>query len=80
MFLDEDAAGCSGAIYNVDDFSRCLTQTLQDYYQDHNPGQEDTNFTIIEDPILLENYLGLTSVIYNRNALGFYKVRGKFSF
>ncbi|KAF4525864.1 hypothetical protein B566_EDAN015967 [Ephemera danica] len=31
-------------------------------------------------PIVLQNYVGLGSLIHNRNALGFFKVRGKFSF
>lgn len=30
--------------------------------------------------IILENYVGVGSLIHNRNALGFFKVRGKFSF
>lgn len=35
---------------------------------------------IQHNPILLQNYFGLLSIIHNRNALGFFKVRGKFSF
>ncbi|XP_065199776.1 tumor protein p63-regulated gene 1 protein-like isoform X2 [Planococcus citri] len=31
-------------------------------------------------PILLQNYFGVLSIIHNRNGLGFFKVRGKFSF
>lgn len=31
-------------------------------------------------PILLHNYLSLGSLIHNRNSLGFFKVRGRFSF
>lgn len=30
--------------------------------------------------IVLENYVGIGSLLHNRNALGFFKVRGKFSF
>lgn len=35
---------------------------------------------ILHHNILLENYIGLGSIIHNRNSLGFFKVRGKFSF
>ncbi|XP_071446488.1 tumor protein p63-regulated gene 1-like protein isoform X2 [Hetaerina americana] len=31
-------------------------------------------------PIVLQSYVGLGSLIHNRNGLGFFKVRGKFSF
>lgn len=33
-----------------------------------------------QKPILLHNYLSLGSLIHNRNSLGFFKVRGRFSF
>ncbi|XP_023016828.2 tumor protein p63-regulated gene 1-like protein isoform X1 [Leptinotarsa decemlineata] len=35
---------------------------------------------ILQHNILLENYVGIGSIIHNRNSLGFFKVRGKFSF
>ncbi|KAJ8918539.1 hypothetical protein NQ315_013044 [Exocentrus adspersus] len=35
---------------------------------------------ILHHNILLENYVGLGSIIHNRNSLGFFKVRGRFSF
>ncbi|XP_018568433.1 tumor protein p63-regulated gene 1-like protein isoform X2 [Anoplophora glabripennis] len=38
------------------------------------------NSVILHHNILLENYIGLGSIIHNRNSLGFFKVRGKFSF
>ncbi|XP_033219605.1 tumor protein p63-regulated gene 1 protein-like [Belonocnema kinseyi] len=38
------------------------------------------NATKINRPILIENYLGVGSLIHNRNALGFFKIRGKVSF
>ncbi|KAJ8934914.1 hypothetical protein NQ318_002654, partial [Aromia moschata] len=38
------------------------------------------NSIILHHNILLENYIGLGSIIHNRNSLGFFKVRGKFSF
>lgn len=39
------------------------------------------NACIIEyQKIVLENYINLGSIIHNKNALGYFKVRGKFSF
>ncbi|VEN52580.1 unnamed protein product [Callosobruchus maculatus] len=38
------------------------------------------NSVILQHNILLENYVGLGSIIHNRHSLGFFKVRGKFSF
>ncbi|XP_065168250.1 tumor protein p63-regulated gene 1-like protein isoform X2 [Atheta coriaria] len=38
------------------------------------------NVTIHHKSIVLQNYVGLSSLIHNRNTLGFFKVRGKFSF
>ncbi|KAJ8982885.1 hypothetical protein NQ317_004315 [Molorchus minor] len=38
------------------------------------------NSIILHHNIVLENYIGLGSIIHNRNSLGFFKVRGKFSF
>ncbi|XP_060529641.1 tumor protein p63-regulated gene 1 protein-like isoform X2 [Cylas formicarius] len=35
---------------------------------------------ILHSNILLESYVGLGAIIHNRNDLGFFKVRGKFSF
>lgn len=37
-------------------------------------------FQIDHQPIVLQNYVGIGSLIHNRNALGFFKIRGKFSF
>lgn len=36
--------------------------------------------TVIKAPIIIENYFGLGAFVHNRNALGFFKVRGKVSF
>ncbi|CAH1973503.1 unnamed protein product [Acanthoscelides obtectus] len=38
------------------------------------------NSVILQHNILLENYVGIGSIIHNRHSLGFFKVRGKFSF
>lgn len=41
----------------------------------------NNNTCIIEHKsILLENYIGIGSMLHNKTALGYFKVRGKFSF
>lgn len=30
--------------------------------------------------IIIENYIGVGALVHNRNALGFFKIRGKVSF
>lgn len=38
------------------------------------------NCQIVANSIVLENYVGLGALLHNRNALGFFKIRGKVSF
>jgi hypothetical protein len=33
-----------------------------------------------EKPIIIENYIGVGSLVHNRIGLGFFKIRGKISF
>ncbi|KAF5292579.1 hypothetical protein FQA39_LY13912 [Lamprigera yunnana] len=41
---------------------------------------DGANYLIHHKDILMENYIGIGSLIHNRNGLGFFKVRGRFSF
>ncbi|XP_063221076.1 tumor protein p63-regulated gene 1-like protein isoform X2 [Bacillus rossius redtenbacheri] len=56
--------------YDVDDFARSLVSQVE----------TACDCRIEHRPVVLENYLGLGSLVHNRNELGFFKVRGKFSF
>ncbi|XP_073970102.1 tumor protein p63-regulated gene 1-like protein isoform X1 [Rhodnius prolixus] len=60
-------------IYNVDDFLNQLIETMDRRIKTFQ-------CSVQHKPILLENYLGLGALIHNKNSLGFFKVRGKFSF
>jgi hypothetical protein len=64
-------------MYNIDDFARNIVSTVEKA-QSTNRATPCCN--IEHKPIVLENYVGIGSLIHNRNALGFFKVRGKFSF
>ncbi|XP_057662343.1 tumor protein p63-regulated gene 1-like protein isoform X2 [Diorhabda carinulata] len=59
------------SVYNLDLFIENICLSVQKWKE---------NIVILQHNILLENYVGLGSVIHNRHSLGFFKVRGKFSF
>ncbi|XP_050504166.1 tumor protein p63-regulated gene 1-like protein isoform X2 [Diabrotica virgifera virgifera] len=59
------------SVYDLDLFIENICISVQKWKE---------NAVILQHNILLENYVGLASVIHNRNSLGFFKVRGKFSF
>ncbi|XP_075237200.1 tumor protein p63-regulated gene 1-like protein isoform X2 [Lycorma delicatula] len=61
-------------MYNVDEFTQNLVQAVE------RINERSTPCNIEHRPIILENYINLPSLIHNKNALGFFKVRGKFSF
>lgn len=71
MILDDDNG--ERKIYNVDDFLNQLIETMDRRIKTFQ-------CSVQHKPILLENYLGLGALIHNKNSLGFFKVRGKFSF
>lgn len=64
-------------IYDVSEFVEavCAVITELDTRKIHEPP-----CIIHHKDILLENYFSIGSIIHNRNALGYFKVRGKFSF
>lgn len=59
--------------FNVDDFAYHLVLAVE-------KAKPTVPCSVEHKPILLENYVGIGSLIHNKNALGFFKVRGKFSF
>jgi hypothetical protein len=64
-------------MYNIDDFARSIVLAVEKAQMSTRPA---LHCNIEHKPIVLDNYVGIGSVIHNRNALGFFKVRGKFSF
>ncbi|CAH1154337.1 unnamed protein product [Phaedon cochleariae] len=58
-------------LYNLDSFIENICFSVHKWKE---------NGIILQHNILLENYIGLGSIIHNRNSLGYFKVRGKFSF
>ncbi|CAH1396367.1 unnamed protein product [Nezara viridula] len=60
-------------IFSVDDFVLELKKLFEEKIQ-------TLQCSLQHRPILLENYIGVGALIHNKNSLGFFKVRGKFSF
>lgn len=71
IFSDADEKERS--MYNVDDFAYRLVQAVEKPVR-------PTPCSVQHKPIVFENYLGFSSLIHNKNSLGFFKIRGKFSF
>lgn len=62
------------AMFSVAEFSRTLIDCVERLQS------VSSSCLVQHKPIVLQTYVGLGSLIHNRNALGFFKVRGKFSF
>lgn len=77
MTLLSEAAAAVNEMYDVDDFTRNLVSAVE---KAQTVNKMAPHCNIEHKPIVLENYVGIGSVIHNRNALGFFKVRGRFSF
>ncbi|CAG9760892.1 unnamed protein product [Ceutorhynchus assimilis] len=60
-------------IYDLDNFIENFCKTIVEIGKNYES-------RILHSKVLLENYIGLGSIIHNRHDLGFFKVRGKFSF
>ncbi|KAF5306186.1 hypothetical protein FQR65_LT07462 [Abscondita terminalis] len=71
LFHKECTSDDKRKVYNLDEFSENLFSALN-----HIGG----SFIIQHKDIMMENYIGIGSLIHNRNGLGFFKVRGRFSF
>ena len=63
--------------YNVDDFYDSLLQQINKEYREQKPGQ---SVEILEEPILIETYASLSSMIFNQSHLGFNRERGGVSY
>ena len=61
--------------FDVDSFSREFVDVLS-----HGGGDSSPCCRIEYKAIVMETYVGLTSLLHNSNDLGFYKVRGRVSF
>ncbi|XP_017778727.1 PREDICTED: tumor protein p63-regulated gene 1-like protein [Nicrophorus vespilloides] len=74
LYFHEDCIPPQKKLYDLDEFIEKLKDVMG-YLE-----ESQLSCTIHHKPIVLQNYVGLSSLIHNRNSLGFFKVRGKFSF
>uniref|UniRef100_A0A1L8DAI0 Putative tumor protein n=1 Tax=Nyssomyia neivai TaxID=330878 RepID=A0A1L8DAI0_9DIPT len=66
--------------YSVENLHQVLLQLINDPQPTIESANINYNCKLEEGPIEMENYFGLGAVFHNKNNLGFFKVRGKFSF
>ncbi|GAB0091291.1 Tumor protein p63-regulated gene 1-like [Sergentomyia squamirostris] len=66
--------------YSVENLHQALMQLINNPQPNIESASVNYNCQMVEEPIVLENYLGFGAVVHNKNNLGFFKVRGKFSF
>lgn len=69
--------GCENSTYDVKSLAKELKMTVEEL-QD----RPDTvaTCTVNQSPIVIENYVGIASLLHNATELGFFKLRGKVSF
>ncbi|KAF2880642.1 hypothetical protein ILUMI_25536 [Ignelater luminosus] len=66
-------------LYDIEEFIENVCSNITDLKRQCN-GNEENSCIIHHKDIVLDSYVGIGSLIHNRNALGFFKVRGRFSF
>ncbi|XP_059617192.1 tumor protein p63-regulated gene 1-like protein isoform X1 [Phlebotomus argentipes] len=66
--------------YSVEHLHEALVQLINNPQPNIESANINYNCQLEETPIVLENYVGIGAVFHNKNNLGFFKVRGKFSF
>lgn len=72
-FVIDNPLSVSENSYEVDDFSKHIIDAMKKL-------DENQNCQMQFRPIIIENYAGVMSAFHNISNLGFFKVRGKFSF
>uniref|UniRef100_T1JNA0 RING-type domain-containing protein n=1 Tax=Strigamia maritima TaxID=126957 RepID=T1JNA0_STRMM len=71
LHYNEEGAGVK--VYDIEDFKKSFLECIQSL-------SEAQHCVIKEEPIVIENYLGLVSAVHNFTDLGFFKARGRVSF
>ena len=77
IFMVIFLTGCENGFYDAKSLSKELKLALEQM-QDRQEGV--ATCSISQVPIVIENYLGIASLLHNATELGFFKLRGKVSF
>ncbi|XP_045621897.1 tumor protein p63-regulated gene 1-like protein isoform X2 [Procambarus clarkii] len=69
--------GCENATYDAKSLAKELKLAIENFQE-----RPDTAATcsVSQSPIIIENYVGIASLLHNATELGFFKLRGKVSF
>lgn len=59
-------------IYDMETFAQKLQRAIE--------GMPSSACCIHHSPIVIQSYVGVASLLHNKTSMGFFKVRGKFSF
>lgn len=60
------------SIYDMENFAQKLQRAVE--------AMPSSSSCIHHSPIVIQSYVGVTSLLHNKTGMGFFKVRGKFSF
>ncbi|KAK4302340.1 hypothetical protein Pmani_025558 [Petrolisthes manimaculis] len=69
--------GCENSIYDAKTLSKELKLAVEVVQE--RPDSSAT-CSVTQEPIIIENYVGIASLLHNATELGFFKLRGKVSF
>ncbi|CAK1545087.1 unnamed protein product [Leptosia nina] len=72
IYWHRDGTAEERSTFDMEKFAQKLQRAIENI-----PG---TACCIHHSPIVIQSYLGLTSLFHNKTSMGFFKVRGKFSF
>ncbi|XP_013146362.1 PREDICTED: tumor protein p63-regulated gene 1-like protein isoform X6 [Papilio polytes] len=72
IFWHKDGTLEERAMYDMETFAQKLQRAIE--------AMTSSACCIHHSPIVIQSYLGVTSLLHNKISLGFFKVRGKFSF
>ncbi|KAL0894254.1 hypothetical protein ABMA27_014260 [Loxostege sticticalis] len=72
IFWHKDGELEDKATYDMEIFAQKLQRAIE--------AMSSSACCIHHSPIVIQSYVGLTSMVHNKTSMGFFKVRGKFSF
>ncbi|XP_038215686.1 tumor protein p63-regulated gene 1-like protein isoform X1 [Zerene cesonia] len=72
IYWHKDGGAEERSTYDMETFAQKLQRAIE--------GMPSSSCCIHHSPIVIQSYLGITSLLHNKTSMGFFKVRGKFSF
>lgn len=69
--------GCENSTYDAKSLAKELKETVESLQESPD---SVSSCIVTQAPVVIENYLGIASLLHNASELGFFKLRGKVSF